>query len=184
MYWFLIPTAVTVICLAFACRPIKRDFVNGGSDEAMFRVALLIPILAAWLIYFVVIHTMAIGFGEIQPQEQPASSLAAHAEHLASDGFGASHSEHTRTIDGQAVNGFSYGNGFQITWQSQQAPTGATVLDVLEAVQSRLLHMQKTKLGGDEVARAIWDVGKAIESLSGPLKDGKSGGGAGFIQPK
>jgi hypothetical protein len=42
--------------------------------------------------------------------------------------------------------------------------------------------MQKTKLGGDEVARAIWDVGKAIESLSGPLKDGgKSGGGAGFV---
>lgn len=99
-------------------------------------------------------------------------------------GLGASHSEHTRTKDGESVSGFSSGPGFQIVWQSQQAPTGATPLDVLESVQSRLQHMQKTKLGGDEIARALWEVNKAVEALSPTMQREGGSSGAGFVLPE
>jgi hypothetical protein len=94
-------------------------------------------------------------------------------------------SEHTRTQEGTPVSGFARGDGFQINWQSQTMPTGAQPVDVLRAVQSRLQHLQKTNAGGDQVARAIWEVGKAIETLGGGDGVGQSdsGSSAGFVLP-
>src|SRR5574343_1292982 len=178
------------------CRDLRYSIDESGEGLAMNKFLDNLIAHGATPIQFALLGIASIAFiaavascdktpaEKAMEQQQQPSSLVAHAEHLSGDGFGASHSEHTRTQDDQAVNGFSYGNGFQITWQSATAPTAATPLDVLEAVQSRLLHMQKTKLGGDEIARALWDVNKAIENLSHSNRPGKNAntdsGGAGF----
>ncbi len=146
-------------------------------DKAGFRVIGIIAFVVCLIIFVGVALMNQLSQPSGSPQQAPPS-LAEKGE-----GFGAAHSEHTRTKDGQAVSGFSNGPGFSITWQSITAPAGATPLDVLEAVQSRLQHMQKTNQGGDEIARAIWEVNKAVEILSGTGLEEKPSSGAGFIPP-
>lgn len=93
--------------------------------------------------------------------------------------FGSSQSQFVRDQGGAVVSGFSVGDGFTISWKSESDPNGADTLEVIAVTLERLRHLQKTNTGGNDFARAIWNLEKALDALKAPAPSN----GGGFISP-
>lgn len=99
-------------------------------------------------------------------------------------------SEHVRDTAGHDLHSFARGPGISIDWATLENPNGAMPIDVADALMSRLQHMQKTSQGGNDVAKAIWEVDKLMQLLTDPKPFPKAepvpdpGSNAGFPPPK
>lgn len=92
-------------------------------------------------------------------------------------------SEHSDdTLTKRPTTGRSTGPGFSITWEGSTTPDAASPADVLKAALARMQHLQRTAVGSDRNARALWNVKQAIDVLEGTevVDGGVDGSGAGF----
>ncbi len=98
-------------------------------------------------------------------------------------GLGTIHNQHERDRNGIPLVGFARGPGLSIDWKGAENEDGATPSDVCGALLSRLKHLQLTTMGSDSLARAIWDITSAKESLEKAEAQAKAQSGAGFSSP-
>lgn len=93
-----------------------------------------------------------------------------------------SQSHFVKDIDGRAIAGRSSGTGFSIEWKSELVPTGADPREVIQCTLERLKHLESTREGSNEYAKAIWNLDQASEELKSHERI-EPPRGAGFIKP-
>lgn len=99
--------------------------------------------------------------------------------------FGATESHFIADTDGNAIAGRSNGGGFSIEWRSGMVPQGADPREVIECTLDRLKHLQRTNVGSNSYAKAIWNLEQAAEQLETTFEySGDEVGGAGFRTPE
>lgn len=106
---------------------------------------------------------------------------AGKARHAMTNTLNAQHRKDDR---GLSLGGKTTGPGLSISWKGKEEPGGAEPLDLIAAAEDRLVFLQTTTAGGNETAKALWEVQQCREKLQAIYDKSKTGlgngSGAGF----